>query len=600
MLLIDRRLKWKRWLAVSLFVLSVAATAIPIWNVARPRPIVPRAGSAATLSPTDIVVDLGDDVSVTDVAQLGAQAGVRLQFNSPQSSSAKLYRATLQPNQNRDKVLSLLQADARVEAAEAEATFGLPEPIDTSSKYFERATDAPDRAHPNKPRGWIPNDPRFKDQWHLSLIGAEAAWGRSRGKGVVVAVIDTGVAVRDSNGGKRCRDFGQTSWARGYNFIDNDDDTYDDIGHGTHVAGTIAESTNNKEGAAGLAYEATVMPLKVFGMNGYCTSADIADAIRFATDKGANVINMSLGGPMPSPVMHRAVQYAREHGVLVVCSAGNGFGEPVGFPAAFDESLAISAVGPKSGIATYSSYGPEVSLAAPGGDMIAFGPKAGVLQNTWIPEEFGGSGDDYYFFQGTSMSAPHTSAVAALVMSQGVRDAARVEDILLRSCVKQGPRLKFGAGILSADRATAMAATFNRNAFLYKVLVALMAALIFLGIRDQAERRARLAFGFAVGALMPIVGAKLFGADALGNLLTFSAALPFVLFWEWERGFGSRLVAAVCFGVAASFAGALVLDGIAPFTPSTYGLAAMPWIIANGVAASVLGCLAISRAKSME
>lgn len=597
---LNRQMQWKRWSAVSIFVACVAATALPMWNIARPKPLVPRPGSQATLSPNEIVVDLRDDVGSADVAQLSAQAGIRLQPNSPQSSSAKLFRAHLSAGQSRAKVLSTLQADSRVEAAEAEATFELPEPIVAHSKYFERATRDLDVAASKARRGWKPNDPRFEEQWHFSMIGAEAAWQRSRGQGVVVAVIDTGVAVRDSEGGKRCRDFGQTAWMRGFNFIDDNDDTYDDIGHGTHVAGTVAESTNNNEGAAGLAPQAVIMPLKVFGMNGWCSSSDIADAIRFATDHGANIINMSLGGPMPSQIMHGAVHYARERGVLVVCSAGNGFGQPVGFPAAFAESLAVSAVGPKSDIATYSSYGPEVSLAAPGGDMIAFGPSAGVLQNTVIPTEFGGSGDDYYFFQGTSMSAPHASAVAALVMAQGVRDPARVEDILLRSCRKQEPRLKFGAGILSADRATAMAAAFARNALLYKLLVALMAALVFLGIRDQAERRAGLALAFVFGALMPIMAVKHFGADALGNLLTFSAALPFVLFWEWERGFGSRLVSAVCFGVAASFCGALIFDGIAPFTPSTYGLAALPWIVANGVAALILGCLAASRAKAVE
>ncbi|MDF2439422.1 MAG: serine protease, partial [Abditibacteriota bacterium] len=587
----DRRLKRKPWAAVSLFVCSIAATALPLWHNAQPKPVVPRAGSEATLSPDEIVVDLRDDAAPADVAHVGVQAGLLLQPNSPHSSSAKLFRARLAPGQDRDTLLARLQADERVEAAEAEATFHLPEPITAQSKYFVRASREAPEAAP-KTRGWKPNDPRFDEQWHLSMVGAEAAWQRSRGKGVIVAVIDTGVAVRDSARGKRCRDFAQTSWTPGYNFIENNDDTYDDVGHGTHVAGTIAESTNNGEGAAGLAYQASIMPLKVFGLNGYCTSADIADAVRFAVDRGAGVINMSLGGPMPSPVMHRAVQYARARGVLVVCSAGNGFGEPVGFPAAFDESLAISAVGPKSGIATYSSYGPEVSLAAPGGDMIAFGPQAGVLQNTFIPAEFGGSGDDYYFFQGTSMSAPHASAVAALVMAQGIRDAARVEDILLRSCLKREPQLKFGAGLLSAAGATRMAATFNRNALLFNVLVALGAALIFLGIRDTAERRAGLAVSFAFGALMPIVGVRFFGADALGNLLTFSAALPFVLFWEWERGFGSRLVSAICFGVAANICGALALDGIAPFTPSTYGLTAMPWMVANGVSALILGWLA--------
>jgi serine protease len=429
------------------------------------------------------------------------------------------------------------------------------------------------------------------------MVDAEAAWKRSCGAGIVVAVIDTGVAVSDSAGGVRARDFGNTKWVAGYNFIDNDTDTYDDLGHGTHVGGTIAESTDNKEGVAGLAFESTLMPLKVFGLNGYCTSADIADAIRYAVDHGANVINMSLGGPYPSRAMHNAVRYARSKGVLVVCSAGNGFGEPVGYPAAFRESLAVSAVGPGGDIATYSSYGPEVSLAAPGGDTLRAGG-AGVLQNTILAEAWGGKGDDYYEFQGTSMAAPHVAATAALVMAQGIRDEARVRDVLLRSSVPQEPRLEFGAGVLSAGRATALAASILRNEWLQKVLVMAMALLVFLGIRDKQSRRLGVAVAFAAGAFWPNFGAQFLGVDEPTNLVTFSALVPFLLFWELEKGFGNRLVCAFAFGTSAGFAFALALDGLAPLTTSTFGYALLPWTIVNGLSAALIGCIALARSRT--
>jgi serine protease len=121
------------------------------------------------------------------------------------------------------------------------------------------------------------------------MVGAEAAWERARGKDVIVAVIDTGVAAKDSPRGKRARDFGQTRFARGYDFVHDDEDPYDDQGHGTHVAGTVAESTNNHEGVAGLAFEATILPLKVLSSQGSGTTTDVADAIRYAADKGARV-----------------------------------------------------------------------------------------------------------------------------------------------------------------------------------------------------------------------------------------------------------------------------------------------------------------------
>ena len=209
-----------------------------------------------------------------------------------------------------------------------------------------------------QPMGTRPNDPLYEKQWNFRMIDTEGAWERTRGKGAVVAVIDTGVT--------QARDFKQTKFTVGYDFVNKKVNADDDHGHGTHVAGTIAESTNNNEGVAGIAFEATIMPLKVLSAEGGGTSGDIADAIRFAADKGANIINMSLGSMYPSDVIHEACKYARKKGVTIVCAAGNSFREGVGYPAAFPECIAVSSVGPSGNLSKFSSWGKQVAIARTG------------------------------------------------------------------------------------------------------------------------------------------------------------------------------------------------------------------------------------------
>ncbi|NES97757.1 MAG: S8 family serine peptidase, partial [Desertifilum sp. SIO1I2] len=122
----------------------------------------------------------------------------------------------------------------------------------------------------------VPNDPDYPKQWNLRSINVEAAWDETHGQGVTVAVIDTGVS--------RVPDLKDTKFVQGYDFVNDRIAADDDAGHGTHVAGTIAQSTNNGYGVAGIAYEAQIMPLKVLGASGGGTVADIAEAIKFAAD----------------------------------------------------------------------------------------------------------------------------------------------------------------------------------------------------------------------------------------------------------------------------------------------------------------------------
>ena len=200
----------------------------------------------------------------------------------------------------------------------------------------------------------VPNDPYYSYQWHLKGIGIEEAWGLSSGSGVTVAVIDTGVA--DPRTGSD--DLQDSRVVGGYDFVNNDNDPTDDNGHGTHVAGTIAQTTNNRIGVAGVAYSCSIMPVKVLNKQGSGTYADIADGIRYAADNGAEVINMSLGGSSGSTTLENAVAYAYNKGVTIICASGNdGSSYQVSYPSAYDDyCIAVGATRYDEAVAYYSKW----------------------------------------------------------------------------------------------------------------------------------------------------------------------------------------------------------------------------------------------------
>ncbi|MEM8806454.1 MAG: S8 family serine peptidase [Cyanobacteria bacterium P01_G01_bin.38] len=294
---------------------------------------------------------------------------------------------------------------------------------------------------------FVPNDPGYAQQWNLKSINAEGAWAQNRGSGVTVAVIDTGIS--------RTRDLQKTDFVTGYDFVNDRDDASDDNGHGTHVAGTIAQSTNNGYGVAGIAYEAQLMPLKVLSRQGFGSVADIAEAIRFAADNGADVINMSLGGGGFSELMQEAVEYAHSKGVVVVAAAGNEGSQEASYPAKYRYAIGVSAFDAEGNKAPYSNYGVGVDIAAPGGSTAA-GETGGILQET-IDQLSGKS--EFRYFQGTSMAAPHVAGVAAVIKSMGVDAPESVATILEQSAQKVSGDSQnyFGAGKLDAEAAAKMA-----------------------------------------------------------------------------------------------------------------------------------------------
>jgi serine protease len=260
------------------------------------------------------------------------------------------------------------------------------------------------------------NDPLNYLQWHFTAVQSEAAWDISKGTGVIVAVLDTGLATAGYEDGISCT---VSPW----NVINNDSYAIDGNGHGTHVAGTISQKTNNSVGVAGLAYEACVMPVKVLNDSGNGSFADIADGIVYAVNNGADVINMSLGtnalyNLRSDPIMDPALNYAYKMGVTLVAAAGNdGSQRNVSYPAIYNKVISVGATDFNNNVTSYSNRGKGLDLVAPGGDIYRDdnndGWADGVLQETFGYHD----GWAYYFFQGTSMATPHVAAAAALLIA---------------------------------------------------------------------------------------------------------------------------------------------------------------------------------------
>ena len=277
----------------------------------------------------------------------------------------------------------------------------------------------------------------------MHTINVEQAWDETKGDGITVAVIDTGVT--------KVPDFKSTKFVEGYDFVNDKVRANDDNGHGTHVAGTIAQSTNNGYGVAGIAYEAKIMPLKVLSAGGGGTIADIAESIRFAADNDADVINMSLGGGGESQLMRDAINYAYDKGVVIIAAAGNENLNAASYPARYPRVISVSATDAAGVKAPYSNYGAGVDIAAPGGSETAK-----IIQNTIDPS----TGESTFVgFQGTSMAAPHVAGVAALIKASGIDEPEQVLDVLKKSArqVQEDPLNHFGAGHLNAAEAVKLA-----------------------------------------------------------------------------------------------------------------------------------------------
>ena len=542
-------------------------------------------------NPNEIEVEVkaGNNDDST-LANLSREIGAPLAWNGPMGQAEGVADATLPPGADLNKDLAELQSDPNVEAADAVHYYYTPEELSDTPENLAPLSESENKSDDSN--RWKPNDPRYKEQWNFQMVKAEEAWEVARGKGAIVAVIDTGVAYADTNKGKRARDFKETKFVPGYDFVKRDDKPNDDHGHGTHVAGTIAESTDNNEGVAGLAFEATIMPIKVLSASGGGSSADIAEAIRWAADHGANVINMSLGGPVPDKLMRAACEYAKKKGVAIVCAAGNSGREGVGYPAAYPDCIAVSSVGPKGELSFYSTWGKEVAIAAPGGDSQVGGDAGKILQNTVMSDGNGGMKDDYYGFQGTSMASPHVAAVAALVVSQGVKDPDDIKAILQKSAQtdKNKPANKYGAGIVDAAGAAKLAANvYGDGVARFWLVVALFSGCYGIGkMRQKADRGASYPFwataAIAFGLLFPDWVTGYLGMTATANLVAHSVAIPVVLLFLGAKNREERrLLGWMSLGLTVHL-GWEFLRGTVPVGPAVGSLSLLPWVAMNTLA----------------
>jgi serine protease len=338
----------------------------------------------------------------------------------------------------------------------------------------------PDPGAANAPAGWQ------QLQWNFlpgAGVNAPDAWthlmavGRPGGAGVKVAVLDTGIAYSNRKPFKRSPDFSKGRFVAGYDFVDRDRYPNDENGHGTHVAGTIAEGTGNGVGVTGLAYGVRVMPVRVLDKDGEGDSVAISSGIRWAADHGAKIINLSFefGSGVTRqqiPDILSALRHARAKGALVVGASGNAAAATVAYPARSSDVLSVGATTQHGCQADYSNEGQDLDVVAPGG-----GPDAPLEGDPGCRPADPVGGDIYQMtfanestfrrfglpsgYIGTSMAAPHVSATAALVVASGLLGAnptpGQIEHRLEQTAHDLGVPGKdphYGWGLIDAAAAT--------------------------------------------------------------------------------------------------------------------------------------------------
>jgi subtilisin family serine protease len=343
---------------------EAAASAAETAAAAAPKPVAGAPGAAPAEDSNSLLVTFASDVAPAEAEAIIEQTGADAE---PIPGTDTLEVTAAEPELA--EVAAELTAEPDVEAVE-------PNRVRSASR--------------------VPNDPSYPTQQpYLTRIGAPTAWDvADTGASTVVAVLDTGV--------DRDHPDLAPNLVAGRDFVNLDADPSDDNGHGTAVAGVVGAATGNGGGVAGVAWNARIMPVKVLGANGTGLDGDIASGITWATDQGADIINLSLGGFGSSTALDQAVDYALAHDVLVVAAAGNQAAGVPSFPAALPGVLAVTAVDAQGSFAWFSNHGPWVTLAAPGISVVttalAAGPTMAVAPVT-----------------GTSFSSSIVAGVGALV-----------------------------------------------------------------------------------------------------------------------------------------------------------------------------------------
>jgi serine protease len=429
--------------------------------------LLAQAASAADYVPGQVLVGYDSGPVATAAKDSVTRMGIRrVPSASPQSEVLKLPAG-----------VTVAQAIARLRR-QAGVAYAVPDYIAHSDGSW--IPNDPGRSH--RPGGWE------LQQWNFlpgTGVNAPAAWAnlladhRPGGKGVVVAILDTGVAYRNWGKFKKMPDFVGTRFVSPYDFVAHNRFPLDHEGHGTFVAGIIAESTNDGIGLTGLAYGASIMPVRILDAAGEGDAATISKGIRYAANHGAQVINLSLEfdiGVRASdiPDIISAMRYAHDRGAVVVAAAGNEGVDQLAYPAADPVTISVGATTLHRCLADYSNGGPGLDLVAPGGgnDSSSISDPncrpspsqnlPAISQMTLLnPPNWGLFGYPGGVF-GTSMSAPHVAGIAALVIASRVIGRHPKPDQILKRLEQTAqplggtvPNINYGYGLVDAGAATA-------------------------------------------------------------------------------------------------------------------------------------------------
>lgn len=406
---------------------------------------VPKTSKAAIeFEPGQVLVTFKPTAAQPDLQTALAKPNLRASVarSKLEVAQAGLYHLYLAPGVNQDDFIKRLRTEPGVVRAEPNYIFHLFD-LDTPKTpllskelpYSLESVSGKTKAGPRR----ATNDPYRANQYYLDITSMGAAWNLTTGDKLTVAVEDSGVRFDHPDLVGRLR-------GDGFNFVADSGDVSDDLGHGTEVAGLIAANSNNGVGIAGISWAANILPVKIANAQGSIDANAAAEGIYYAVEHGARILNLSYGGETSSGVLEDAVVYALSNQVTVVAAAGNAPDGALEYPAAYPGVIAVTATDAGDQLAFFDSYGPYVTLSAPGQD----------IYTTALNKD--GSGD-YSLHSGTSFSSPIVAGTAALMLTiNPYLRPAQIKNALVQTADKVYPPdpdyyYCYGAGRLNALQA---------------------------------------------------------------------------------------------------------------------------------------------------